>query len=131
MLLRDLPERNERADAGIREQYIESPAPFTNRRKHSIEVGEIGDVTLDSDHSGSDLAHRRVELLLAAAGYINRRALRHEPFAAASPRPPLPPVTSAIFPASLLMRRLLCLGFSVPLGTEYRYGRNEASEILY
>jgi hypothetical protein len=53
---------------------------LANRGEHSIEVGEIRDVTLDCDRAGAYFVNRCVELLAAAAADKDRRTLRNEPF---------------------------------------------------
>jgi hypothetical protein len=77
---RDLAQGFEYAEAGVGEQDIEASAAFTNRGKHSIEVGEIRDVTLNCENPVAYFAHRRVELLLATAADKDGRPLRHEAF---------------------------------------------------
>jgi hypothetical protein len=82
---------------------------------------------LHSRHVGPNRLERLVQFLLAAPGDETSGPSATNRCAVAKPMPLLPPVTSATFPASFVHS----LGYSVPCGTEYRYGHNEPSDVLY
>jgi len=89
---------------------INSPRPALAKRTSmrpfscftvAIEIGEIGDVAPDRGDVFADLLHRGIEFGLTAAGDEDIRAFFNETLGGAKPISLLPPVITAILPASL------------------------------
>src|ERR1700689_94148 len=92
MLFGDGAKGNKFANAGVGENNVDSPLHLGDGVVKTIQVGQLGDVTLNSRNVGADCLHSLVEFLLAAAGDEDIGALFDEklcrsqsnPFCAAS-----------------------------------------------
>src|SRR5882757_4093741 len=68
-------EGNEFTNAGVGENNVDLALPFGNDFVKTIEVGKVGDVSLNSENIGTDGPHGLVEFLLATTRYENVGAL--------------------------------------------------------
>src|SRR5579859_6370812 len=64
--------------AGAGDEHVDPALVLGDFGIKTVEVGEIGDVALDSRHIAADFAHRLVEFLLAAAENEHMGALFDE-----------------------------------------------------
>src|SRR6267143_5966991 len=67
MLFSDLPKGNKFAHAGVRENNINSPLHLRDGLVKTINVSQLGNVSLNSRNVGANCLHGLVEFLLAAA----------------------------------------------------------------
>src|SRR5258708_26763267 len=67
MLFGDGPKGNKFANAGVRENNIDSPLHVRDGLVKTINVSQLGDVSLNARNIAADCLHRLVEFLLAAA----------------------------------------------------------------
>src|ERR1700682_3215498 len=67
MLFSDLPKGNKFANAGVRENNIDSPLHPRDGLVKTIKVSQLGNVSLNARNVGADCLHGLVEFLLAAA----------------------------------------------------------------
>src|SRR5882757_11100233 len=78
MLFGDGAKRDKFANAGVGENNVDSPLHLRDRLVKTIQVGEFGDVTLNTRNIAADCFHGLVEFLLAAAGDEDVGTFFHE-----------------------------------------------------
>ncbi|MBC7801495.1 MAG: hypothetical protein H7Z10_12810 [Gemmatimonadaceae bacterium] len=84
-LHRNLAERHHGAAIGVGEANIDLTGVLAHDLGESIEVGEIGNVTLHATRVAADLGHRRIEFGFAATGHEYPRAPTGRRLAPAGP----------------------------------------------
>ena len=77
MLLSDFAESSKFSDAGVRENDVKCPFRFDCLIK-TIEIGQSGNVSLNTGDATADRLHGRVELLLTAASNEDICTLSYE-----------------------------------------------------
>src|SRR5882724_10886441 len=87
MLFGDGPKGNKFANAGVGENNIDSPLHLSNRLVKTIEVSQLGNVSLNSRNVGADCLHGLVEFLLAAARDEDIGTLLDEKLCRSQPNP--------------------------------------------
>src|SRR5580700_7382412 len=68
MLFGDLAQRSKFANAGVGENNVDSPPQLRHGLVEAIEVGPLGNVSLNSRNVAANRPHRLVEFLRSAAG---------------------------------------------------------------
>src|SRR5882672_11196297 len=87
MLFSDLPKGNKFANAGVRENNIDSPLHLSDGLVKTIKVSQLGNVPLNSRNVGADCLHGLVKFLLAAARDEDIGTLFDEKFSSSQPNP--------------------------------------------
>src|ERR1700730_9124569 len=87
MLFGDGPKGNKFANAGVGENNIDSLFHLRDGLVKTIEVSQLGDVSLNSRNIAADCLHGLVEFLLAAARDEDIGALFDEEFCRSQPNP--------------------------------------------
>src|SRR5713226_8861254 len=87
MLLGDGPKRNKFANTGVGENNIDSPLYLSDGLVKTIEVSQLGNVSLNARNIGADGLHGLVEFLLAAARNEDIGTLFDEKFCCSQPDP--------------------------------------------
>src|SRR6266403_3894366 len=87
MLFGDGPKGNKFTNAGVGENKIDSAFHLSNRLVKTINVSQLGNVSLNSRNVGADCLHGLVEFLLAAARDEDIRTLFDEKFCSGQPNP--------------------------------------------
>src|ERR1700722_3685758 len=80
MLFCDGPKRNKFANAGVGKNNIDSPLQLRDSLVKTIEISQLGNISLDSRNVAADGLHGLVEFLLAAARDEDIGALFDEKF---------------------------------------------------
>ena len=92
MTLGDFLNCDERADAGIYEEYVQPSEALANLVHERLYLLQIRDVGAHAHGAGSNMFNRAMESLFASAGNDHTRA---NTAADASPIPLFPPITTA------------------------------------
>src|SRR6266852_2284366 len=87
MLFGDGPKGNKFANAGVGENNIDSPLHPRDGLVKTIEVSQLGNVSLNSRNVGADCLNSLVEFLLAAARDEDIGTLFDEKFSSSQPNP--------------------------------------------
>src|SRR4029077_5358215 len=87
MLFGDGPKGNKFANAGVGENNIDSPLHLSDGLVETIEVGQFGNVSLNTRNVAADCLHSLVEFLLATACDENIRTLLGEELGRGQPNP--------------------------------------------
>src|SRR5271163_2888865 len=87
MLFRDGPKGNKFADASVGENNVKSPLYLGDRLVKTIEIGQLGNVSLNSRNVGADCLHGLVEFLLAATRDEDIGTLFSEELCRSQPNP--------------------------------------------
>src|ERR1700704_513186 len=85
MLFGDSPERNKFANAGVGENNIDSPLPLGDGLVETIEVGQFGNVSLNTRNVAADCLYSLAEFLLATARDEDIGTLFDEKFCRSQP----------------------------------------------
>src|SRR5882757_3367295 len=78
MLLRNASQGSKLANSGVRENNIDSPLQIGDGFVETIEVGHLGNVSLNAKNVAADCLYGLIEFLLATAGNENISALFDE-----------------------------------------------------
>src|SRR5277367_618103 len=87
MLFSDGPEGNKFADAGVCENNVDLTLPLGNHLVKTIEVGQFGNVSLNSKNIRTYVLHGLIEFLLATTRYKDVGTLFDEKFCRSEPNP--------------------------------------------